>query len=153
MKYSIDTSSIIQAWHRYYPIDIFPTLWSRLEQLVDHGDLGATEEVLVELEKKDDDVLAWVRRQTGMIVPMDQGVQLAVRRILQDYPRLVDTRRNRSGADAFVIGLAMVEGITVVTDERRTGRAERPHIPDVCAALGVACIDFVGMIRAEGWQI
>ena len=59
------------------------------------------------------------------------GGPIAVRRILQDYPRLVDTRRNRSGADAFVIGLAMVEGITVVTDERRTGRAERPPMPDV----------------------
>ena len=153
MKYSVDTSAIIQAWRRYYPIDIFPSVWRRLEELVSNGDLGATEEVAIELEKKDDDVLAWVRRQTGMIVPLDRDVQLATRDILRDFPRLIDTRKNRSGADPFVIGLAMVEGITVVTDERGTGRADRPHIPDVCAALGISCIDVVGLIRAEGWQI
>lgn len=83
MKYSVDTSALIQAWRRYYPIDVFPTLWDRIAQLVMQGDLVATEEVFVELEKKDDELLEWVRTHSQMIVPIDSHVQQAVRNILR----------------------------------------------------------------------
>jgi hypothetical protein len=52
--------------------------------------------------------------------------------ILRDHKKLVDTRKNRSGADPFVIALAKVEGCNVITGEKPTNRLERPHIPDVC---------------------
>lgn len=50
MKYSIDTSSILDGWRRYYPPDVFQQLWTRLDDLIAEGSLRATEEVLVELE-------------------------------------------------------------------------------------------------------
>ena len=53
MKYSIDTSSILTGWRRTYPPDIFPTLWEKLDELIAEQILIATEEVLHELEKKD----------------------------------------------------------------------------------------------------
>jgi hypothetical protein len=56
LKYSIDTSAILDAWTRYYPPDVMPGLWKQLEELVDNGQLLATEEVLYELEKKEDNV-------------------------------------------------------------------------------------------------
>ena len=39
MKYSIDTSSILDAWTRYYPPDVMPGLWKQLEELIDNGQL------------------------------------------------------------------------------------------------------------------
>ena len=52
MKYSIDTSAILDAWVRGFPPDVVPGFWVRFEELIDNGQLIATEEVLYELEKK-----------------------------------------------------------------------------------------------------
>ena len=150
MKYSADTSAFIQPWRKYYPIDVFPSFWDMMDSLIGRGDLVAIDEVLVELEKKDDEVLQWVRRRNELIVPISDSIQYAVRQVLREHPRLVDTRRNRSGADPFVIALAMVEGLTVVTDEQPTGSADRPKIPDVCNHLGVHWVGIIDLIRAEG---
>ena len=79
MKYSIDTSAILHAWRRSYPPKNFPLFWQKIDALIKKGELKATEEVLVELEKKDDDVHKWVRARKGtMIVPIDTAIQSAV---------------------------------------------------------------------------
>ena len=61
-SYCIDTSAILDGWVRHYPIDTFPALWDRLDRLVDSGRLCTSDEVLRELEAKDDDALAWGAR-------------------------------------------------------------------------------------------
>lgn len=151
MKYSIDTSAILDGWVRYYPPDVFPPLWRRLEQLIDDGHLRASEEVLRELEKKDDDVYAWARERDGMLVAVDDQIQVAVGDVLGRFPRLVNTQRDRSMGDPWVIALAMVNDCTVVTGEQRRGTADRPRIPHVCDDLGIRCISLLGLIREEKW--
>jgi hypothetical protein len=47
VKYSIDTSAILDGSVRYYPPEVFPALWARIERLIEAGALRATEEVLV----------------------------------------------------------------------------------------------------------
>ena len=153
MTYCIDTSAILTAWRRNYPPDIFPSVWDRVDELINQGELIASEEVLVELERKDDEVYAWATERQGIFVPIDDQVQQVVRRVLASYPRLLDTRRNRSGADPFVIALARVRNCTVVTNEAPSNSPSRPTIPDVCQALGILCIDFIQMARQEGWRI
>jgi len=96
-------------------------------------------------------VLAWAKRRRGMFIEIDDAIQPVVSDILERYERLVDTRRSRSGADPFVIALAKANDGTVVTEEPRTGKLDKPNIPDVCKALGVRCINFLGLIRQEGW--
>ncbi len=151
MRYSIDTSAILDGWNRYYPPDVFPGLWRRLEALIFDGALRATEEVQVELERKDDEVLAWANRQESLFVALDAAIQDSVRVILSDHPKLLDTRKNRSAADPFVIGLAQLHECSVVTGEGKTGSLSRPNIPDVCEAMGLHCLSLLELIRAEGW--
>jgi hypothetical protein len=151
LRYSIDTSAILDGWVRYYPPDTFPGLWVRLEGLVDDGSLRATEEVLHELERKDDTVHGWLKERSHMFVPIDNEIQPAVAAILSRFERLVDTRKNRSAADPFVIALAQIEGCIVVTGESATNNLAKPHIPDVCAALGIQPISLLQLIRMEGW--
>lgn len=151
MRFSIDTSAILDGWTRYYPREAFPGLWRHLEQLIRSGDLRASEEVMYELEKKEDEAFAWARAQDGFLVPMDDDIQDAVSAILADHPRLLDTRRGRSGADPFVIALAKVRGCAVITGERRSGSLERPKIPDVCYAIDVESMSLLDLIRREGW--
>ena len=151
MRYSVDTSAILDGWRRHYPPEAFPGLWQRLGELIRNGDLRATEEVLRELEKRDDDVHAWAMAQEGFFVPLDDAVQDAVSEILRDHFKLIDTRTGRSAADPFVIALAKTASCTVVTGEAPTGSAGRPNIPDVCRAISVPCIRLLELIRLEGW--
>ncbi|MBN2266337.1 MAG: DUF4411 family protein [Candidatus Aminicenantes bacterium] len=151
MRYSIDTSALLDGWTRYYPPDVFPDVWTGIEELIEQGEIRATEEVFVELEKRDDQVFAWAKdRKASLFVPIGDAIQEKVAAILAQHERLV--RHNRSGADPFVIGLAMVEGCTVVTGERLSGSLAKPRIPDVCTALEVPYLDLLGLFRQQNWR-
>lgn len=153
MKYSIDTSAILEAWRRRYPPDVFPAVWRRLEDVIENGDLAASEEVLLEIEKRDDEVHAWAKKyKATMFVPIDEEQQRGVAAILAAHEKLVDTRKNRSAADPFVIAVAQANGCPVVTAEVATGKPERPNIPDVCTAMGIRCLSLLEFFREQGWR-
>lgn len=152
MPYSFDTSVFITSWRRNYPPDVFSGLWNNFEQYISNGLIVATSEVQVELENQDDEVLEWAKQQQRLFIPLDSEIQREVSDILSKHPRLLDTRKNRSGADPFVIALAKVWGFSVVTFEKPTKSLSRPNIPDVCQALNVDCIDIVELARRELWE-
>lgn len=155
--YSADSSALIAAWVEHYPIDVFPSVWHRLGGLAASGRLLVCEEIAEEIKRKEDGLHDWLSQFPDTIVPIDGPVQAAVRKILAAHPRLLDTRKNKSGGDPFVIALAQTKGpaVTVVTAELATGSLQRPKIPDVCAADGinVACIGLVQMFRAERFVV
>ena len=124
-----------------------------MESLIASGSAVATEAVLWELEKKDDEIHEWAVTRIEMFVPIDEFIQYSVTDILREFPRLLDNRSNRSGADPFVIGLAHMNDLTVVTYEEKTNSLQRPNIPDVCEGLGVRCINLVELVREQGWRI
>jgi hypothetical protein len=151
MPYCLDTNAFIDCWTRLYPIDIFPGIWEKLEGLAESGDLICPREVLEELSRKEDGVHRWAKdRQDLMFVELDEAIQDATSAILAGFPLLVKEFAERTQADPFVIAVAQVRGIPVVTQEH-SGRAGRPKIPDVCAALDVQCIDVLQFIRENGW--
>jgi predicted nucleic acid-binding protein len=153
LRYSIDTSALLEAWRRRYPPDVFPAVWQRLDEVIEKGDRGASEEVFLELEKRDDDVHGWAKeRKMKLFVPIDEDQQRHVSVILEQHERLVDTRKNRSAADPFVIAVAIAQGCAVVTDEAATGKPEKPNIPDVCSAMGVRAMNLLEFFRQQGWR-
>ena len=152
MKYSIDTSAIIEGWFRLFPPDIVPGFWEGIDELIRNGELRATEEVLTELERKHDIIFNWACERQDLFIPIDERTQLIVRDILQNHRTLIDSRRNRSSADPFVIALAMMNSSIVVTEEHPTESDNRPHIPDVCNAYNLEWINLVELIRREGWE-
>ena len=117
MAYCVDTSGWLDGWERHYPPDVFPTLWTRIEGLVDAGEILSSEEVYVELQKKADELHDWVKDHKRMLVPLSEEIQQRAAELLRDYPRLVDTLRRRSKADPFVIATAMERGAVVVSGE------------------------------------
>lgn len=121
--------------------------------MIGDGELVAPDEVLRELKKKEGDALhEWAKRNGSMFQSLDANVQRATTEILTVFPRLVDSRRDRSMADPFVIGLAKVEACTVVTGEKSAGTNERPRIPNVCTALSTRCIRLLDMMRDKQWK-
>ncbi len=152
MRYSIDTSSLIEGFRTLYPYEMLPALWNRdLPGLVESGALKATDEVRVELDRQDDELLTWVEEYTDFFVPLDQAIQERIREILRDHAPLVHAGRGRSGADPFVIALASLNSDCSVVCEEGTGSPTQPKMPDVCAALGIRCIKLVEVIREQGW--
>lgn len=151
-KYCIDTSALLHGWVRTYPPDILPPFWERMGELIDEGIIVAPMDVLIELEKKEGDTLhQWCKERDHMFLEID-GFQDKITEIMAKYPRLVDTRKNKSGADPMVIALAMSNnpGLCVVTEEKG-GSEERPKMPYVCDEEDVRCINLLQMIRDLKW--
>jgi hypothetical protein len=153
MRYSLDASSIIQAWTNRYPVDVFPRFWEDLDGLIQCGDLRASEEVYAEIKRKEDGLFEWIQRRDRLVMPIDEATQEAVTEILAAHPFLVEEKKGRSGADPFVIALAKVNDLTVVTEEKPSPNAtRRPKIPDVCGAYGIRHTNVLGVIRENGWR-
>lgn len=150
MTYCVDTSGWLDGWQRYYPRDVFPSLWGRVEGIVNAGEIIVSDEVYRELERKSDDLHDWIKARKQMLVPLDEPIQLRAAQLLAEFPRLVDTQRGRSKADPFVIATALEKDAVVVTGEVVTGNLEKPRIPDVCQVKGLRCITFLQMIRELG---
>jgi hypothetical protein len=153
VAFSLDTSGLLDAWVRHYPPDVFPAVWSLMDSAVRKGEIFVIDEVVQELERKDDGISAWVRDHDNMIVPIDDGVQRRVAEIMSRHGRLVDSRKNRSGCDPWVIALAQERGLTVVTAEKPSRSLARPKIPDVCQDLGLPCIEIIDLFRQQGWKV
>lgn len=110
-------------------------------------------EVLHETQKRSDDLHTWLKARGEMFRELEDEIQIEAANVLAKFPRLVGQKRLRTAADPFVIALARVAGLKIVTDEKPTGSLERPNIPDVCSAIGINCIGLLEVIRAEKWVI
>lgn len=149
--YSIDSSALIHAWRRAYRPKNFGFVWAGFDLLIEEGRLRASIEVYNELERKDDELLAWCKdRKEKMFLEIDEEIQAIVTDILREHPRLVDTVKGRSGADPFVIALAeTTKPFMKVLTEEMPGKTK---IPDVCDARSVKCINLADMIEEEDWK-
>lgn len=152
MTYVFDTSSLVGAWVRSYPPDLFPGVWEHMDELAQAGQLIAPEDVLEELKAQDDELLAWVKARTdAIIVPTTRALLLEARDVLADHQGLTKAGTGRGRADPFVIALASLRQCPVVTQEQG-GTPSKPRIPFVCSARGVACMSILEVIRVEGWR-
>lgn len=153
-RYCIDSSSLLHAANRAYPLRRFPKLWEEIEALVEDGRLVISIEVYHELERKDDAVFGWCKdRKEAICQEISDEVQTHVIRLMRAYPRLVDTRKGKSGGDPFVLAQALAGSpqLTVVTEEKG-GSDASPKIPSVCAAEGLRCINILTLIEEEDWS-
>jgi hypothetical protein len=149
--YSFDTSAFIKGRRDLLPPEVFTTLWARVEERIATGVIRASDEVQREIGRRDDVIKAWASSQGGLFVSLDQAIQVATNRVLDEHPKLVGRGGGRNEADPFVIALACARNGVVVTEETLSGNLEKPRIPDVCRALGVDCMNLVQFVRDQGW--
>jgi rRNA maturation endonuclease Nob1 len=87
--YIIDTSSLIKL-NRDNPLDVFPSIWKNLSNLVKNDRLIAPKEVLNEIKQNDDQLCKWAKKQKNMFKePTAQQIHY-VKEILKKYPAIVD---------------------------------------------------------------
>lgn len=151
--YSVDTSALIDGLERYYPEENFPALWSNVDELIEQQRFFISEEVMIELEAKDEPARIWAEaRADRIVIPTDAEVIAATQRVLKDHELLIKQMKGRNRADPFVIGTALKIGGVVVTGEGSDGTPLRPKIPYVCQQMGVDSIRFLDLVKAEGWS-
>ena len=152
--YSLDTSALIAAFHERYPIENFPSLWDKIEEMIKNGRLKMSQIVFDEA-MRDTDIKQWCdeyQLKPDFQAAIDESVQEQVSEVLSEFPRLVDNRTGKSGADPWVIALALTnENYIVVTEENPTNSENRPKIPDACAHFNLQCIKVVDLIKRENW--
>jgi hypothetical protein len=151
--YSIDTSALIDGLERFYRPASFPSLWERIDDLIDQSRLVCSEEVLLEATLRDLPAKQWcVERQDRVIVATDASVAIEAQTLLGKYPQMTKSLKGRNRADPFVIVVAKMRNATVVTGEGQDGSANRPKIPWVCKQLKIPCVRLADLIAQEGWQ-
>lgn len=159
--YVIDSSSLIEL-NRRYPIDVFPNLWDKIEDLINKGFLISPDEVKKEVLALDDSLKKWIKKQKKLFKPLNQKQIEIVRDIINKYPSLAEPDKETPAADPFVIALAIeldkdpqktltpTKGKIIVTEERLRG--SRVRIPFVCKDYDIECINIIEMCRVQGWK-
>ncbi len=153
MKWCFDTSALVEPWVRRYPPDMFGPVWETLSQLAAEGLICAPIDVRIELEEQKDDLFAWSKGLDGFFIESDRGLLEASKQIVNDYPGLIKPNSPKSGADPFVIALAGIKNVPVVTYETRARKDQAPKIPNVCAELGIEVVTLVEVLRDAGFKL
>ncbi len=154
--YNLDACALITL-QTFYPLDLFPQVWEKLDDLLKEKRAYFIEEVFNEIAKRDDEIHKWLKVKKGYAMKtLTQDEFLKAQEILKTHQALVDVNAIQTAADPFVIADSLVNDSIVVTREDKVmPNAKRPKIPNVCEAYDVECIygqhfatDF---FRRNGW--
>ena len=145
-KYVFDSNIFIELQRRQ-PIDVYPTVWAKISELMEAGVIISSQEVYEEILAGNDNLTTWAKQREASFKASDEDIQMEVRSILAEHRGLVEGGKKKNNADPFVIALAKVLGCSVVSEEVRTNNQESPKIPDVCYGVGIPCLNFVGFSR------
>ena len=146
MKYIFDSNVFITLQQRQ-PIDLYPSVWEKVGNLMEAGTIISSQEVLDEILAGNDELASWAKMRSECFVPTLEEIQLEARCILKEYRGLVEGGKKKNTADPFVIAIAKISAASVVTEEGRTNNLNSPKIPDVCSELAIPCMNFVAFAR------
>lgn len=149
-KYIIDTSSVFaQKDTDSLPRKVHKTLWETIDSYIKEQIIVTCSEIEEEVEK-DNTVNLWLSSNQCVILPIDDGVQHNVRKIVNENPKMIEfSGSGSSSGDAFLIATAMKFGLTVITEENK----DKPtKIPKICAAYGIRAINITELCIEEGWE-
>jgi hypothetical protein len=150
-RYCLDANVFIQGWNDYYSMDLCPEYWEILDRLAQENRIFAPIEVKKEIEKTDDNLAKWLKARPYFFQEITIEVQENLRKIMAAHSRLVDSIKQRSVADPWVIAFAMAEKAVVVTKESPSSTpTKRIKIPDVCHALNVPYLNDFDFAREVG---
>ena len=145
----------IEAYRRYYGLDICPGFW---EFLVHHGAEGCVisiDWVRKELRDGGGPLAMWANREASALFVTSRELL-----VVEEYGRVMDwifgnnqfldyaKAEFASGADGWLVAYARVYGMTLVTQESYNPNIrKRVPLPNVCRRFGVATVNTFKMLR------
>lgn len=143
-RYCLDANVLIQGWQKYYSPKLCPSYWEILNQLGEANRIFIPRMVADEIEKTEDELKAWLADCSIPILEIEGPVINCLSKIYaanEVHKFLVDSTKQRSVADPWVIAHAMNEKACVVTKEEKINSSlNKIRIPNVCENMGVRCI-------------
>lgn len=153
----LDTSVFIEAYRRYYAMDLCPGFWDCLEHYGQQVRLLSIDRVRSEISEGDD-LDAWVKQ-----APDELFVSTAEEEVVQAFGEMMEWVQSNGNflpaakdefarvADGWLVAYAKVYGLVVVTHESlRPGARNRVLIPNVCHQFDVPWQNPFSMLRALG---
>lgn len=140
------------------PMELWPTYWMRMDDLVHSGQCFTCDKVREELNVHKDEISEWIEDHTDktFFIPMDDAVvtkYAEVQNWASQMEQYSDNARQEfaSVADSILIATAAAKDMVVVTFEKSEPRSKKKiKIPDACAAMGVRCCDFNTVLKEMG---
>lgn len=155
-RYIIDTNIIIDVTRRIYPPRHRDVARAIVERLIAAGSVVSHRDVLLELEvgaKPGDVPLAWAKAHSAIFGDLTVEQEGHLRRVLADYPDILDPKKTGPDADPLLVALGLEIGGVVVTGDGSTQRSGKTQIKDVCDAYGLRCIDVETFLNENGWLL
>jgi uncharacterized protein DUF4411 len=138
-RYCLDTSFFINGWRKHWRIDVFPTLWKRLNEEIDGRQIFSCRAVQREIRHQRDDLCEWINNRPHMFEQPTGDHTLQMSEVMSKMQSFAAQGNSLNEADPCVIAHGILGRACVVTDE--THEVRRPTKPP---ALPVAC-EFFGI--------
>ncbi|EAC7024830.1 DUF4411 family protein [Listeria monocytogenes] len=153
-KYLLDTNIYISFYDRYYKYNFFPSFWSKFETII--NECIIIPKIVVNEQTQNEWFKDWLRNNyTESIYDHKKYFSewsnilssIAENPVYNDGALTSDNGwAHEKIADPWIIAIAKIEGLTLVTEERK-----HPHlnpakpsgsvkIPDICKDFNVRCI-------------
>lgn len=167
-KFLIDANVFVTPYRQYYPFDLAPSFWEKLEELIKDGTIVVMDMVKAEILQGTDDLSSWMgalvigdyldRRQPEIIAKYTE-----VLTHLQTNPCYQEAALHEwsraTVADPWLIAAAAAKGYTIITLETSnknlssSNPSKRPKIPDVARALEVEARDLFYLMRKLNFRL
>ena len=144
MLYLLDTNVLIDAQHKFYPIDRIPEFWAWLVSCGKQQQMKIPVEIYEEIlpGQKQDPLRSWLQKNKAILYLKESVNNILVQEVMDKYaPDLTDEEIETCGRDPFLIAYALCDSKDriVVTNEisRPNRKRANRHIPDVCKDLDI----------------
>ena len=160
MRYLLDTNILIRSKNEM-PMDVWPTFWEKMKEVMDAGYVFSSEKVKEEIVRGADELTSWMKRNApkDFYLPLDGEVMgqyanaqkwVSVSSVYSETAKLTSA----NVADAYLVAKKKKKSMVLVTYETSDPLCKRRvKIPDVCNALGVRFCDLNTMLRDLGVSI
>ena len=154
MSYLLDANVFIQAKNLHYGFDFCPAFWEWLVEQNTSERVFSIDKVADEIAAGDDDLQAWAQnRRAGFFLMTDANVVAQLGKVSewansQNYNQGA-INRFLQAADYYLVAHALANKFVVVTHEVRANSNNKIKLPNVCAGLGLQCMNPYEMLRRE----
>lgn len=150
--FCIDASALLDLMPHWkkdtYRRDVFPTIWKKMEDLIESGELISPIEVYKEIEDREDEIYAWCKQNKRMFRDVDncQLQKIKLIEVQYDHKYWNQEHLKKPWADPLVIALSICEKAIIVTDEKKTPN----RIPFIAEKFSIRCLGLVDFFKEIG---
>ena len=161
MEYLFDTNIFVES-KKNLPMDVWPTFWTKMVELINSGIIHSIDKVKDEIDKGGDELTDWIRANAprGFFLHQDVAV---INKLTETINWAKNCPVNFSQAaisgyadvaDSYLVATAAAKNMTLVTYEKSNPMSKkRIKIPDACKGIEVRCCDLNTALRELGVHI